>query len=240
MPVLPNNTYSVNRCRILALAVLLTVHLPVGGTAADAAKPLEVGLSGRWLVRFLDKLDVEHHWLRGRDHVAWKTGVVFRTRNGQPLTPRKDEGTHCSAFAAAVSEKLGVKLLCPPDHSLLLLANAQYDWLESSAGRNAGWTPVDKPLAAQEAANAGQLVLAVCKNPDPTDPGHIAVVRPSKKSPEKIAATGPQVTQAGFRNYKSVDLKTGFVHHPEAWRTDGKPPGVKFYAHAIDADKLGG
>jgi hypothetical protein len=205
-----------------------------------AAEPLEVTASGRWLARFLDKLDVEHRWLRGREHVAWKTGAVFKTRNGQPLAPREGESTYCSAFAAAVSQKLGVKLLAPPEHSLTLLANAQHDWLSSRAGRDAGWEPVDSPLVAQQWANEGQLVIAVCKNPDATEPGHIAIIRPNQKSPDRIAVAGPQIIQAGFKNYRSTDLKTGFVHHPEAWSADGKPRSVKFYAHALDAEKLAG
>ncbi len=224
------------RVAVVATLAILLAAAP----SALAAQPLEVSSSGRWLARFLDKLDVEHHWLRGREHVAWKTGVIFKTRNGQPVPPRKDEGTYCSAFAAAVAQKLGVKLLCPPDHSLTLLANAQHDWLASRAGRDAGWTPLDSPLAAQESANAGQLVIAVCRNPDPTEPGHIAFVRPAKKSPERIAAAGPQIIQAGYKNYQSIDLKTGFMHHPEAWPTPGKPRSVKFFSHALDPDKLAG
>jgi hypothetical protein len=160
----------------LALLVLFQSHVL-------AAPPLEMTSSGRWLARFLDKLDVEHRWLRGREHVAWKTGAVFKTRNGKPLAPREGESTYCSAFAAAVAQKLGVKLLSPPEHSLTLLANAQHDWLAGRAGRAAGWTSVDSPLAAQRWANEGQLVLAVCKNPDPTEAGHIAIVHPSEKPP---------------------------------------------------------
>jgi hypothetical protein len=225
------------RCQSAAALAVMTILL-AANVRAFAAPPLEVTSSGRWLARFLDKLDVEHRWLRGREHVAWKTGAVFKARNGQPLAPREDDSTYCSAFAAAVAQKLGVKLLCPPEHSLTLLANAQHDWLASRAGRDAGWRPVDSPLAAQESANAGQLVLAVCKNPDPKEPGHIAVVRPSDKAPDRIAVAGPQIVQAGFKNYRSVDLKTGFAHHPEAWPVDGKSPGVKFYAHALEAKQL--
>lgn len=223
-----------------AAAVVAIVLLSISVSRAVAAEPLEVTASGRWLARFLDKLDVEHRWLRGRERVAWKTGAVFKTRNGQPMSPREGESTYCSAFAAAVAEKLGVKLLSPPDHSLVLLANAQHDWLASRAGHDAGWTRVDSPLAAQKWANEGQLVLAVCKNPDPKEPGHIAIVRPNPKSSERIAVAGPEIIQAGFKNYRSTDLKTGFTHHPEAWPANGKPRSVKFFAHALEAEKLAG
>jgi hypothetical protein len=195
--------------------------------------------AGEWLAKFFDRLDVDHHWLRGHDHVAWKTGLELKMEHGKPLTPLADDETHCSAFAAAAAEDLDIYLLHPPEHSHVLLANAQYDWLPSDAGREAGWRPVDSPLAAQQAANRGELVVAVYKNPNAAMPGHIAVVRPSDKTADAIEAKGPQITQAGFNNYRSADLAAGFDHHPGAW-TPGGRGGVKFYAHEVDGAKLAG
>jgi hypothetical protein len=195
--------------------------------------------AGEWLAKFLDRLDVEHHWLRGHEHVAWKTGLPLKREHGKVLTPLAADETHCSAFAAAVADNLGIYLLRPPEHSHVLLANAQYDWLASEKGRSAGWMPVETALDAQRSANRGDLVLAVFKNPDPAQPGHIAIIRPSKDTAEETRTKGPQITQAGFSNYGSTDLVVGFDHHPGAWSAEGRG-AVKFYAHGVDGAKLAG
>src|SRR6202042_1276578 len=104
-------------------------------------------------------------WLPGY-HVDWRTGVS----NGKLLQSTNGH-THCSAFAAAAAEKLGVYLLRPPEHSAVLLANAQQDWLRG-AGTNQGWRAVESPVMAQHLANQGQLVVVTFKNADPQVPGH--------------------------------------------------------------------
>jgi hypothetical protein len=195
--------------------------------------------AGQWLSRFLDRMDVEHHWLRGHDHIAWKTGLPLEREHGRKLTPLAQDETHCSAFAAAVADGLGIYLLHPPEHSHVLLANAQFDWLPSDAGRKAGWRPVESPVEAQSLANQGELVVAVFKNPDGMKAGHIAVVCPKVESVGEIQAKGPQITQAGFTNYRSADLSTGFDHHPGAWEPHLRG-GVRFYAHSVKAEDLAG
>jgi hypothetical protein len=184
-------------------------------------------------------MDVTHYWLRGDEHVAWKTGLPLLVEHGRKLTPLAKDETHCSAFAAAVADDLGINLLHPPEHSHVLLANAQFDWLPSDAGRKAGWRPVGSPVEAQSLANEGQLVVAAYKNPDATQPGHIAIVCPDAKAVSAILAKGPQITQAGFTNYRSADLSLGFDHHPGAWEPNGRG-GVRFYAHTIEGEDLAG
>ena len=221
------------------LVLILAIARAAWGQELTAAYDRRIAPAGEWLAKMLDRMDVEHHWLRGHDHVAWKTGLPLQMEHGKVLTPLAEDETHCSAFAAAAADDLGIYLLHPPEHSHVLLANAQYDWLPSAKAREAGWRPVDSPLDAQQAANRGELVVAVFKNPDPTQPGHIAIVRPSDESPGEVEAKGPQITQAGFNNYRSADLEMGFDHHPGAWQPDGKG-GVKFYAHEVDGAKLAG
>ena len=172
-------------------------------------------------------------------HIAWRSGLPLWEEHGKRLTPLAKDETHCSAFAAAAADSLGIYLLHPPEHSHVLLANAQYDWLPSDAGRKAGWRTVESPVEAQQLANHGEFVVAVYKNPDATAAGHIAVVRPRAESEGEIRAKGPQITQAGFTNYRSNDLMVGFDHHPGAWKPYGRG-GVKFYAHAVEAEKLAG
>ena len=92
---------------------------------------------------------------------------------------RRKSDTHCSAFVASVAKRLAIYVLRPPDHSAVLLANAQMGWLGSAAAAGAGWRPLPDPAAAQTRANQGDLVLAAFENPDPDMPGHIAIVRPS-------------------------------------------------------------
>jgi hypothetical protein len=200
---------------------------------------LAVSPAGEWLAKSLDKLDVTHHWLRGTEHIAWRSGVPLLEEHGKKLTPLAKDETHCSAFAAAAADQLGIYLLHPPEHSHVLLANAQHDWLPSAAGVKAGWRAVDNAVDAQRLANAGELVLAVFKNPDPTLAGHIAIIRPAAKSVAAILAKGPRIMQAGFNNYTSADLASGFDHHPGAWGGAGGG-GVKFYAHPVSAKGLAG
>ena len=227
-------SFSVGRgtgdCRRGARATALDANLP----GLDKVTP-----AGEWLAAVLDRLDVEHHWLRSHDHVAWRTGQQLLEEHGRRLTPLARDETHCSAFAAAAADSLGIYLLRPPEHSHVLLANAQYDWLASDAAREAGWSAEPSAVEAQQCANGGELVVAVFKNPRSILAGHIAIVRPSATTAERIAKSGPQITQAGFTNYRSIDLASGFDHHPGAW-LPGDRGEVKFYAHKVEGAKLAG
>lgn len=235
-----------------ACGLALTAVALVGSAQAPAdpspngpeqVEPEQVGAkispAGAWLARFLDRTDVEHRWLAGHEHVAWRSGLELREEHGKTLTPLAQTETHCSAFAAAVATDLGVELLHPPEHSHVLLANAQYDWLGSTAGRSSGWRRVADPIEAQHYANQGELVVAIYKNPNPTKSGHIAVVRLEPMADDTILDRGPQITQAGVTNYRSIDLKTGFIHHPGAWLAGGAGE-VAFYAHPLDGAVLAG
>lgn len=197
------------------LAALLFFR-PVGVLAAAEITP-----EGQHLTAVLDSMHVEEHWIAGAI-VDWRTGDP----TGKAIS---DNGrhTHCSQFTAAACEKLGIYILRPPEHSAVLLANAQFDWLPRE-GLAAGWAPVANGAAAQDLANRGQLVVAVCQNADPKKSGHIAIVRPGKKTPQQIAVEGPDVIQAGGTNFNSASLKRGFANHPDAF-----PKGeIRFYTHA--------
>ena len=190
-------------------------------SAAASAGPLTA--DGEKLVRFLDSMHVEEHWIAGAI-VEWRTGEP----TGKPIT---DGGkhTHCSQFTSAACDRLGIYILRPPEHRGTLLANAQFDWLPSDDGKANGWSPVKDGSAAQEIANRGALVVAVFKNPDPKKSGHIAIIRPSTKSDAEIKAEGPQVTQAGGTNMTSGTLKRGFGNHPGAFKNNE----IAFFSHAI-------
>ena len=203
-------------CRIgVALAVGLIMGM--SGTA-NAAAPSPKALR---LIATLDSLDVERHWPAGVV-VDWRTGEP----NGRVVkTPGKH--THCSAFVAAAAERLGVHILRPPEHSPVLLANAQYDWLAGS-GASEGWRSVPDAEAAQAAANAGELVVAAIRNVE-GKPGHIAVVLPGDLDAATLAARGPDVMQAGQTNSARIALMTGFKGHRKALREGG----LRYYAHAV-------
>jgi hypothetical protein len=171
--------------------------------------------------RTIDAMEVERHWPAGV-HVDWETGVP----DGRRGTPG-GKHTHCSAFAAAAAERLGVYLLRPPEHSQALLANAQYDWLAREGARRG---PLADAIDALNRANFGDLVVAAYRNHDDDKPGHIAIVRPDDKTVADIERDGPQVTQAGSTNHRSITLRLGFAGHPLAW--EGHE--VRFYAHAVN------
>ncbi|MCW6507973.1 hypothetical protein [Lichenifustis flavocetrariae] len=193
-----------------------------GRPAAGDVPPL-----ARRLSAFYDHLDVEDRWIAGQ-HVDWRTGEP----DGQPeRLPGRH--THCSAFVAAVAERLGIYILRSPEHGQVLLANAQNEWLPN-AGRDAGWLPLSDALAAQKVANAGVFVVASYHNHQADHPGHIAIVRPSRKAADVVADEGPDVIQAGTRNFTDVSLREGFAGHPHAWIDDE----IQFYAHEIPKGRL--
>lgn len=173
------------------------------------------------LARTLDGMQVQTHWLKGVG-VDWQTGEAnFKS---VPL-----DDTHCSAFVAAVSLKLGVDLLRPPEHKTTLLANAQNEWL-NARGAEFGWERLTDGIQAQSMANQGYFVIASYRNPNPTKHGHIAVVRPSDKSISQILEEGPQIIQAGIHNFNSASVKQGFAAHPYAFSRNR----IQYFAHKID------
>ena len=151
----------------------------------------------------------------------WETGEPDDRQHGRPA------GTHCSAFVAAFAKQLGIYILRPPAHSPALLASAQMRWLTVD-GAAAGWRRLADAAEAQRSANQGNLVVAVWENPDRHRPGHIAVVRPGTPDAARLAAEGPDVTQAGASNALAMPLRRAFRHHPGAW-----PNEIGFFAHAI-------
>jgi hypothetical protein len=184
---------------------------------ADAPTPTAQAVIAR-----IDALDVEHHWPAGV-HVRWESGEP----DGKP-SAGLGKHTHCSAFVAAAAKTLGIYILRPPEHSPVLLANAQLDWL-ATEGATHGWRAVSDAVDAQAAANRGELVVAAYRNRHDDKPGHIAFVRPSEKSAAVVRSEGPEITQAGGTNYRDTNLAHGFAGHPSAWRDHE----VRFYAHVV-------
>jgi len=209
--------------KLFGILVALLVLGRAGVLAAGEITP-----EGQHLAAVLDAMHVEEHWIAGAI-VDWRTGDPTGRQLKEGDTGRH---THCSQFTAAACEKLGIYLLRPPEHSAVLLANAQFDWLAKD-GQAKGWTPIADGVTAQDLANRGQIVVAVCQNHDPKKSGHIAIVRPGKKTPVQIAAEGPDVIQAGGTNYNSASLKRGFANHPDAF-----PKGeIRYYTHTVEAGR---
>jgi len=187
-----------------------------------AAVPVSSG--GNAVMAVLESMGVDRLWLAGAI-VDWRTGEP----TGKPIAD-KGKHTHCSQFAAAAYERLGVYILRPPEHSAVQLANAQFEWLQDEGGC-AGWAPLPNGVSAQDSANIGMVVVAVCKNPDPKKPGHIALVRAGQKSEELIAKEGPDVIQAGGTNFVRTSLRRGFANHPESY------DAIRFFTHAPDLNQ---
>jgi len=221
-----SSSIAARLCRFVpptALACVLALALSIRSASADEITP-----AGRALDDALDAMHVEQLWPAGQ-HVNWKTGEPDgRAEHGT------GKHTHCSAFAAEFAKRMGVYVLRPPEHSQVLLANAQSDWLASEAARAQGWRALPDAAQAQALANAGQLVLAIYRSHNDRRPGHVAIVRAADKDAATLAAEGPQVTQAGAINYTSTSLRVGFAGHPAAWKRNE----VRYYAHAIAPEAL--
>ena len=214
---------SLDRRKFLGAAALLAT-LPLSAYALPCCGP--VTPSGARLLAFLDASGVDRLWLPG-DKVNWETGATISVwEDGKPHT-------HCSAFVASAAKRLGIYVLRPPEHSAVLLANAQMGWLRSPEAAAAGWRPLGDVVEAQRRANTGELVVAAFENPDPDRPGHIAIIRPSDIDRDALLSAGPFVTQAGGHNSLSEPLAKGFANHRDAWLGNGTG-AVRFFVHPID------
>lgn len=179
----------------------------------DNGTTLTVNENGNQLRIFYLGLHVEDLWIAG-SHINWQSGVADK--------PDATSGTHthCSAFVAAACQGLNIYVLRPPEHKQVLLANAQYDWLASGAAGNNGWRPVtgnNVYETAQEFANRGMIVIAICNNPDDSKPGHAALVMPTVITKGELLEEGPAVIMAGTHNYNRISLKKGFRSHLTSW-----------------------
>jgi hypothetical protein len=194
------------------------------GSAAEPSCCGPISSEGRRLAAVLDGMSVESLWL-AHEHVNWETGEP--DKDADYAGPGRS--THCSAFAAAVGKRLGVYMLRPPEHGQILLSNAQAEWFRAPGGKEKGWHDVRTAREAQSLANQGNLVVVVYESPDPHKPGHVALVRPAHRLERLLEQNGPEITQAGQKNYVKTSTKVGFQVHPGAW-----PEGVRYYAHAIE------
>jgi len=205
--------------KIVAALLLALISITTAATENPCCGPITT--PGAHLEYLIDHSNVEQLWLAGR-RIHWDTGQAV-----DPDSPyRKAVGTHCSAFAASFAKKLGVYLPHPPEYSQILLANAQYKWLDSEEAVKLGWKRIDTAEQAQSNANQGMFVVAIFANPNPNKPGHIAIIKPSLKSSYELQKYGPQATQAGEKNFVSIAIKHAFKYHPGAW-----PNGIRYYAN---------
>lgn len=217
---------------ILLLSIVAFKTLPVptqrpdlrpGGL--DRSQSLaDMDENGKTLQKFYLGLGVENGWIAG-SHIDWQTGVANK--------PDASAGnhTHCSAFVAAACQRMGIYILRPPQHGQLLLANAQYEWLQTGEARKNGWMPISGPdrlslyETVQGLANKGNIIVAVIKNPDDAKPGHSALIMPKKVEQDKIRESGPVVIMAGKHNFNFISLKNGFKSHIDTWPEEQ----VRFY-----------
>ncbi len=127
--------------RRVILGLCFGLLLAAAPNAQAAAQPCcgPITPDGVKLAKLLDSSGVDHLWL-AHEHIVWNTGAPDPAR-----PPASRHATHCSAFAAAMAERVGIYLLRPPEHSQRLLANAQMKWLDGGAGkqgacRRSGWS----------------------------------------------------------------------------------------------------
>jgi hypothetical protein len=210
--------------------IALFAAAPLPALASPCCGPISP--AGERLRALLDASNVDHLWRAGY-LVDWVTGI----ETGVDPTAAGHHHTHCSAFAAAISVRLGIYLLRPPEHGETLLANGQFHWLESPAGAARGWEWLTDLITVQTRANHGDMVVAIAENPNNALPGHVTVVRPSEIDAETLQQRGPPIIQAGTINYRYAHLDTGMRHHKGAWEPGGKGK-LRFYAHAVDWSKL--
>lgn len=209
--------------QVLVLGFCLSFYSGAQALAHPCCGP--VMPNGQRIAALLDQSGVDHLW-QPHIHINWQTGAPDPARPG--WSPHV---THCSTYAASMAARVGIYLLRPPAHGQGDLANAQFAWL-TGPGSQRGWKEVDAK-SGQALANQGYFVLAVFKNPNPSRPGHVAIIRPSEKSLALLEANGPEEAQAGLHNHTHTTVLRGFADHKGAWLPNDTG-AIRFFAHAVD------
>lgn len=108
--------------------------------------------------------------------------------------------TFCNQFVEAVC--LDLEAALPAGY----LARQQIDWLNSDAGKAAGWRKCETSADACTRADAGFPTLACWRNRDDEASSHIAVLVPA-------VGSDPRIAQAGRTNFSNGTLRAGFGDH---------------------------
>jgi hypothetical protein len=171
-----------------------------------AGEPLPISRAGTVLAERLDGMDVENHWLPGRN-VSWKTGNAVDDDPGPPHNGGE--------FVAAVCARLKVVIAAPERENFS--PDSQYDWLVNE-GTGSGWVALGGDVEAQLLANQGWVVVAAWKasssTSDRSTGGRLAIVHPNNEPVEAVAEHGATIAVAGPQNHARIALKESFP--PEA------------------------
>lgn len=131
--------------------------------------------------------------------------------------------TYCNIYVWDATRAMGAEIPhwvdgngnpVPAGKGSELNGNATIGWLEKH-GTDNGWRTVSAEEAKTMADN-GQPVVATWKNPNPSNPGHVAMVRPG----EYTDSDTPRIAQAGWNNFNDGDVSDGFGER-----------AVVYYAH---------
>lgn len=123
--------------------------------------------------------------------------------------------TYCNIFAWDITKAMGAEIphwvdgngnAVPVGQGSELSANGAIGWLRNH-GSNNGWRAISAE-DAQNMANSGKPVVATWHNPNGI--GHMGVVRPGEYDPAK----GPEMAQAGGRNFNEGHVTDGFGNRP--------------------------
>ena len=117
------------------MKILILVVSILSSFTCFGQQSIPVNIEGKCLRDFYIKENVAEKWLAGH-RINWETG--------EPDNPNatKEIKTHCSAFVAAACKQLNIYILRPPQHAQELLANAQFDWLNTEEGIKQGWKKI--------------------------------------------------------------------------------------------------
>ncbi len=126
--------------------------------------------------------------------------------------------TYCNIYVKDAAKKLGIPLPeyldwnkdgTPDDY---LNANEMLRWMNGSLSRvnaneslgpDVGWRQITQAEAVRLAKD-GNFVVAGWQNPNPSNPGHMALVRPDSE------IGNIQIAQAGGKNFSKGSLADGF------------------------------
>lgn len=128
----------------------------------------------------------------------------------------KNGNTYCNIFVMDFCKKMGIPLPQDLDWDKdgriddSLNANEAFSWLSGTynkggvqTGAQLGWQTITADQAAQYASE-GKVVVAGWQNPDPGQPGHMAIVRPES------TLGNIQIAQAGGSNFEQGSITDGF------------------------------